>query len=99
LGNVVLLLAIILFMFTVLANESFRTVTKGEVIGEYKNFKNFHQAALLLVSIMTGEDWNKVMFDCSRTPADGCVPDQTCGSTLAPLFFHGLIVACSYVML
>lgn len=74
LTNVVLLLFIILFMFTVLANEIFGGVTTGVSIGEDKNFRNFHQAFLLLLAIMTGEDWNRVMFDCYRTEAEGCVP-------------------------
>ena len=51
LSNVVLLLFIILFMFTVLANELFGSVTKGLVISEYKNFRNFHNSLLLLLAI------------------------------------------------
>jgi len=51
LSNVVLLLFIILFMFTVLANELFGSVTKGLVVGEYKNFRNFHNSLLLLLAI------------------------------------------------
>lgn len=37
-----LLLFIILFMFTVLAVELFGAISAGDVIGEYKNFRNFH---------------------------------------------------------
>jgi len=39
------------------------------------------------------------MFDCAKTPADGCIPGQTCGSVFAYFFFNGLIIVCSYVML
>ena len=73
LTNVVLLLFIILFMFTVLAVELFGNITTGDVIADYKNFRNFHSSIILLVAMMTGEDWNRVMFDCSRTEADGCI--------------------------
>lgn len=34
---------------------------------DYKNFKNFYSSFVLLFALSTGEDWNKVMFDCSRT--------------------------------
>lgn len=54
---------------------------------------------LLLLAIMTGEDWNRVMFDCSRTPEQGCVEGQDCGSVLALFYFNGVIIVCSYVML
>lgn len=99
LSNVVLLLFIILFMFTVTAVEIFGTIKTGDVIQEYKNFKNFHQSMLLLLAMMTGEDWNRVMFDCSRTPEDGCIEGENCGSVLAYLYFNVLIIVCSYVML
>lgn len=100
LSNVVLLLFIILFMFTVLAVEMFKNITEGESIGQYKNFRNFHQGMLLLLAIMTGEDWNRVMFDCSLTPEQGCVVGKTCGNqTLALIYFNFVIIVCSYVML
>ena len=86
-------------MFTVLAVEIFGTITKGDVIDDYKNFRNFHKSMLLLLAIMTGEDWNRVMFDCSRTPEQGCVEGQDCGSVLALFYFNGVIIVCSYVML
>ena len=87
-------------MFTVLAVEMFKQITEGEVIGEYKNFHNFHNAMLLLLAIMTGEDWNRVMFDCSLTPEKGCVVGRTCGNELlALLYFNFVIIVCSYVML
>jgi hypothetical protein len=53
---------------------------------------------LLLFAITTGEDWNKIMFDCSRTVPD-CVPMQTCGNKFAWIYFFLIILACSHVML
>lgn len=56
----------------------FGNIKSGEVIDDLKNFNNFFDAFLLLFAITTGEDWNKIMFDCSRT-APECVPGETCG--------------------
>ena len=40
--NVFILLMLIFFIMSVLANTLFSEVIEGEVIGEYKNFTNFH---------------------------------------------------------
>lgn len=76
--NVFMLLMLIFFMFSILGVFMFGNVKSGDVIDDLKNFNNFFNAFLLLFAITTGEDWNKIMFDCSRTPPN-CVPDETCG--------------------
>ena len=76
----------------------FNQVKQGSVISEYKNFTVFDRSFLLLFSISTGEDWNIIMYDCYRTLPD-CTPGQDCGSALAPIFFIGVILLVTYVML
>jgi hypothetical protein len=100
LTNVIILLMLIFFMFAILGNFMFSDVKYGEVVSEFKNFTNFDNAFLLLFAISTGEDWNKIMFDCSRTEADGCIVGETCGA--APLsygYFFMMVLICSHVML
>jgi hypothetical protein len=53
----------------------------------------------LLFALSTGEDWNKAMFDCSRSKEWGCIENINCGSFAAFIFFPALIVIVSYVML
>jgi len=66
--NVFALLLLILFMFAVLGVFFFSEITEGDIIDkEYKNFRNFSSAYLTLFAIATGEDWNKLMFDCVDT--------------------------------
>jgi len=96
--NVFILLMLIFFIMAVLGNTMFFAVTEGNVISSYKNFNNFHQSFSLLFSISTGEDWNRIMFDCWRGPPE-CVPGKTCGSSLAPLFFLLFILIVSNIML
>jgi hypothetical protein len=87
-------------MMAVLANFVFYKVIDGEVIDpDFKNFRDIQASFILLFALSTGEDWNKVMFDCSRSKKDGCVDNINCGSSFAFLFFPGLIIICSYVML
>ena len=96
--NVFILLMLIFFIMSVLGNTLFSEVKEGEVIGEYKNFTNFHQSFMILFAISTGEDWNVIMYDCLIVPPE-CEPGVNCGSSLAPLFFICFIMLVSNIML
>jgi len=97
--NVLGLVLLILFMFAVLGVFFFNTLTTGEVIDEnYKNFKDFGSAYLLLFAIATGEDWNKLMYDCVDTPPD-CVEGETCGTSLAAAYYIMFILVITHIML
>jgi len=96
--NVFILLMLIFFIMAVLGNTMFYMVTEGNVISEYKNFTNFHQSFSLLFSISTGEDWNRIMFDCGRQPPN-CIQGATCGSPIASVFFLSFIMIVSNIML
>ena len=82
---------LIFFISAVLGNTLFRWVTEGDVISDWKNFTNFHQSFSLLFSISTGEDWNRIMFDCMDTGKGG--------TSLAPAFFLTFILIVTHVML
>ena len=99
LANVFGLLMLIFFMFAVSGNFLFGAVIQGDVISELKNFGDFTSAFILMFAVSTGEDWNKIMFDCSRTEADGCIKGQTCGNVFAFAYFIILVVMCTHVML
>ena len=47
----------------------------------------------------TGEDWVYIMYDCMRTPADGCIDGKTCGLSYAPVFFIPYIMISEFIML
>jgi len=82
---------LIFFIMAVLGNTLFNRVVTGDVVSDWKNFTNFHQSFSLLFSISTGEDWNRIMFDCIDTGAGG--------SNLAPLFFLTFILVVTHIML
>lgn len=97
--NVFGLLLLILFMFAVLGVFFFNNLSTGLVIdADYKNFKNFSQAYLLLFAIATGEDWNRLMYDCLDTPPD-CVPGESCGTSYAVIYYIAFIMVITHVML
>ena len=96
--NVFMLLMLFFFILATLGQFMFSGVKQGEVINEYKNFTVFDRSFLLLFSISTGEDWNKIMHDCSHTSPD-CIEGETCGSFFAPAYFIAFILLITYVML
>lgn len=99
LGNVVILLALIYFMFTIMGWFIFQEIIEGDVISPLKNFTTFVNGFLLVFALSTGEDWNKVMFDCTRTKEDGCIQGINCGHYVAYIYFMMLVLVCSHVML
>jgi len=98
LANVFLLLMLIFFILATLGTNMFFAVNEGDVISDMKNFKYFDSSFLLLFSISTGEDWNRIMYDTMKTPPF-CIDGTNCGSSLAPLFFVIFNILVSQVML
>lgn len=96
--NVFGLLMLIFFMLSILGNFFFSGLTTGVVIDDFKNYQNFGQAFLLLFAISTGEDWNRIMFDCIDTPPD-CIEGETCGTSLTPVYYIIFQMLVSQVML
>ena len=93
-----MLIMLIYFILATVGYSMFNGVSEGDVIDEYKNFKHFGSSFLLLFSIATGEDWNRVMYDCSKTEPN-CIEGQTCGSQYAPLYFIVFVILVQQIML
>jgi hypothetical protein len=95
--NVFALLMLVFFIFSVLGVFLFGKVTQGEQIDDYMNFWNFGMAMVINLRCSTGEDWNRVVYDLSKTTH--CIKGETCGSQFAFIYFIFLIMVVSYVML
>lgn len=99
LTSVFILLLLFFFIFAIMGWFFFNKVDEGDAIDpNIKNFKTFHNSFLLVFATATGEDWNKVMFDCSRVPPD-CVEGKNCGSPMAIPYYLLLVLANTYIML
>ena len=96
--NVFMLLMLFFLILATLGQFMFKGVKKGIVINEYKNFTVFDKSFLLLFAISTGEDWNQIMYDCSKVEPD-CIPGETCGNAFAPAYFIAFILLVTYVLL
>ena len=62
--NVLALLLIVFFIYAVLGVFLFGDIQEGTIIDHtYMNFNNFGNAILILLRMLTGEDWPTIMYD------------------------------------
>ena len=96
------LLALLMFMFSVLGVQLFTYVKWQSNVTETSNFVTFGNAFLLLFQCLTGDGWAGMMDDCMITPERGCDPNATpsdCGGVHAVAFFVSFQILGSFVFL
>ena len=82
----------------------FGCVKFGHDLGRHANFKSSPNAIVLLMRIVTGEEWNKIMHDCMIAPP-ACTKaknywESDCGNfTAAILYFCSFYVIITYIVL
>ena len=87
--NVFALLMLVFFIYSILGVYLFSNISTGEVIDpEYRNFKNFGNAMIMLLRISTGEDWATIMNDLLVS-----------NSILSRIYFISFNLICSNVMI
>ncbi len=86
--NVWMLLMLIFFIFAPLGVFFFRDIEEGDIIDpKYKNFKTFGDSFLLLFTISTGGDWNRIMYDCWKV------------NSIAPFYFIVFVMLVNNIIL
>jgi hypothetical protein len=64
--NVVAILLLLLFLFSVLGVQLFAKIKFDGPHDTFANFQYFHRAFMTLIRSMTGEAWNEIMHSLSR---------------------------------
>ncbi|KAJ1639567.1 Ion transport protein-domain-containing protein, partial [Pavlovales sp. CCMP2436] len=104
LSNVVVLLALMMFIFAVLGTHLFCNVTDGDFIDRHANFGSLPVALLTLFRCATGESWNGIMHDlmegkgCAEPGGEGCatwaaVPFFTCYTLSSTFVTLNIVIA------
>lgn len=64
-----MLLILVMFMYSIIGMKmfGFANVTDQSTVNYHCNFKNFLNAFLTLVRSATGEAWDSIMYDMSRS--------------------------------
>jgi hypothetical protein len=100
--NVGGLLALVTFIYAVLGVQLFTYVMPGEELNEQRNFGSFGSSYLLLVQVLTGDNWSGLMYDSMVGPERGCDPDlvpTNCGNPLAIPYFLSYTIIGAFVLL
>ena len=98
--NVFGLLALCMFIYSILGVQLFTFVMRGDNLTDDRNFDTFGQAALLLFQVITGDGWSGLMEDCMVDQARGCDPAEgNCGSWVALPFFLTYLLIATFVVI
>jgi len=86
--NISLVLALLLFIFSVMAMQLFAEVALQENLNGRANFQTFAISFLTLFRACTGEAWNSIMSDCMLAPsnADVFLPQEGGSCVMNPSF-------------
>ena len=95
--NLFAFLFIIMFIFSILGTFLFGNIEKGIVIGEDYNYANIFNSMLLNWKILTGEDWNIVMYDCSDSA--NCGSGKICYGFYMVIYFIIFKVIITFVIM
>ena len=99
--NVCAVLALIVFMYSVLGVDLFTFIAHQENIDDWRNFETLTNAALLLFQCLTNDAWSGLMADAMVEAHTGAcsVDEGTCGSWIAIPYFISFQVLGSFVFL
>lgn len=67
---------LLLFIFAALGMNQYGGMVYGDFLTVKNNFENVGSAILYLFRASTGEDWNKIMWEISKTEGPDCISDQ-----------------------
>ncbi|XP_078367100.1 voltage-dependent L-type calcium channel subunit alpha-1D-like isoform X2 [Oculina patagonica] len=93
--SLIFLLLLFIFIFALLGMQLFGGKFSERHDAPRTNFDNFLKAMLAVFQIMTGEDWNAVMYD--GIVASG--GPHTIGGILSSLYFVSLVILGNYTLL
>jgi hypothetical protein len=97
-------MCLLMLVYALVGVLLFGSVKSGHDLGRHANFRSSLAAFLLLLRIVTGEDWNKIMHDCMVAPP-ACTAahnywQSDCGNaTAALLYFGSFYIIITYIFL
>lgn len=100
--NIGSLMFLLSYVYAVIGVALFAGFPRGEFLSVHANFDNVPSAMLVLLIVLTGEQWNGIMHDVMY--ADDCgeagpIFGDTCGSVLAVPYFTSFVILGSIMLL
>ncbi|KAJ9451576.1 Sodium channel protein 60E [Diplonema papillatum] len=99
--NISLVLLILVFIYTVVGMNFFSHVRFQYHLNRSANFRTFSSALSIVFRMVTLDDWNRIMRDCTITEPECTYSDNfdDCGSRWAFLYFFSFYIIGSYIFL
>eukprot|EP01062_Namystynia_karyoxenos_P015970 TRINITY_DN1582_c0_g5_i1.p1 TRINITY_DN1582_c0_g5~~TRINITY_DN1582_c0_g5_i1.p1 ORF type:complete len:2356 (+),score=741.40 TRINITY_DN1582_c0_g5_i1:94-7161(+) len=86
------------FIYAILGVNLFAKVRRGEYLNKHANFEDFPSALLMLVRIVTGENWNGVMHETMVQPPDCSTEKDDCGHVFASVYYITFIILAQFIL-
>jgi len=104
---VALLIVMLFFIYAVVGMQMFGKIAydNERAIHRNNNFRTFPQAVMILFRSATGEAWQDIMMDSSKSddalcsPQSDSDPTQVCGTNFAFPYFISFYVLCAFLIM
>eukprot|EP01059_Diplonema_ambulator_P007671 TRINITY_DN1715_c0_g1_i6.p1 TRINITY_DN1715_c0_g1~~TRINITY_DN1715_c0_g1_i6.p1 ORF type:complete len:1860 (+),score=520.28 TRINITY_DN1715_c0_g1_i6:90-5669(+) len=99
--NISLMMLLLIFIYTVIGMSYFSHIKYQYALNRNANFRSFSSALSIVFRMVTLDDWNKVMRDCTVQPPSCTNQDgiDDCGSRWAFVYFFSFFIIGSYIFL
>ena len=97
-ANIGAFLCLLFFIYAVLGVNLFSNIKYGDYLNRHANFDSFPRALLVLIRIVTGENWNGIMHETMVQEPDCSEEQDTCGFTAAPLYYLSFLIMATFVL-
>ncbi|KAJ9468458.1 Sodium channel protein 60E [Diplonema papillatum] len=89
---------LLFLIYAVLGVNLFAKVKRGTYLNRHANFESFPAALLLLVRIVTGENWNGIMHETMVREPDCDSNLDNCGTLFAPLYYLSFLLVANFIL-
>lgn len=98
--HVLFLIFMLMFVYAVLGMNLFADYDTNEPTGRIENFRNFGSSMMVLVRVLTRDNWKRTMFDTMKCSYDVGGVAANCTRLIIPaIYFTSFIFFGAYVLL
>eukprot|EP01065_Artemidia_motanka_P016648 TRINITY_DN2025_c3_g1_i4.p1 TRINITY_DN2025_c3_g1~~TRINITY_DN2025_c3_g1_i4.p1 ORF type:complete len:1864 (+),score=575.12 TRINITY_DN2025_c3_g1_i4:699-5594(+) len=97
-ANIGAFLLLLFFIYAVLGVNLYAKVKRGEYLTRHANFETFWRALLMLMRVVTGENWNGVMHETMVQEPECSETRDDCGNYFAPIYFLTFILLATFIL-
>ena len=97
-ANIGAFLCLLFFIYAILGVNLFAKVRRGKYLNKHANYESFPRALLLLIRMVTGENWNGVMHETMVAEPDCSEAHDSCGTQAAPVYYLSFLLLATFIL-